>query len=178
MEPDLIYLWTSSMSLSLLRRGLLLACCLILAACGFHLRGPQPLPFTSIYLGMGPNSPMAGPIKHQIAINGGGTRITDKPEDAQVRMIVVRDSKSEEVATISGSGVVNQYELRQRFAFRLIDDKGHEIMPLNEIYVYRYLDFATGQELSKEQEEAVLFADMQKDVVSQLMRRLAAAKLD
>lgn len=178
MEADLIYLWTSSMSLSLLRRGLLLACCLVLAACGFHLRGPQPLAFSSLYLGMSPTSEMAVAIKRQIAINGGGTRITDKSEDAQVRMIVVRDSKSEEVATISGSGVVNQYELRQRFAFRLIDDKGHEIVPLNEIYVYRYLDFATGQELSKEQEEAVLFADMQKDVISQLMRRLAAAKLD
>jgi len=178
MEPDLIYLWTSSMSLSLLRRGLLLACCLILAACGFHLRGPQPMPFTSIYLGLSPTSQLLGPIKHQIAISSSGTRIMDKPEDAQVRMIVVRDSRSEEVATISGSGVVNQYELRQRFAFRLIDDKGREIMPLNEIYVYRYLDFTTGQELSKEQEEIVLYADMQKDIVSQLVRRLAAAKLD
>ena len=178
MEADLIYVWTSSMSLSFLRRGLILTCCLILGACGFHLRGPQPLAFTSIYLGMSPSSEMANAIKRQIAINGGGTRVTAAADEAEVRMIVVRDSKSEEVSTISGSGVVNQYELRQRFAFRLIDAKGHEIMPLNEIYVYRDLDFTTGHELSKEQEEIVLYADMQKDVVAQLMRRLAAAKLD
>lgn len=166
------------MRLSFLRSGLLLACCLILAACGFHLRGPQPLAFSSIYLGMSPSSPMATSIRRQIAINGGGTKITATPEEAQIRMIVVSDAKSEEVATISGSGVVNQYQLRQVFAFRLIDSKGHEVLPLNQIYVYRYLDFTTGQELSKEQEEAVLYADMQKDVVSQLMRRLAAVKLD
>lgn len=31
--------------------------------------------------------------------------------------------------------------------------------------------------LAKEQEEALLYRDMQNDVLSQLMRRLAAAKL-
>ena len=44
-------------------------------------------------------------------------------------------------------------------------------MPLNEIYVYRTVSFATGQELAKEQEESLLYRDMENDLVQQLMRR-------
>jgi len=162
------------MSLNFLRRGLLLACCLTLMACGFHLRAPQILPFNSIYLG---NSTLAPQLRHKIELTG-HTVVTDHPEDAEVRMQIVRDGTTEEIATISGSGVVNQYDLKQRFAFRLVDKKGHEIMPFTEIYVYRSLDFQTGHELSKEQEEIVLYADMKKDIVQQVMRRLAAVKMN
>lgn len=167
---------TSPMIPSLVRRLLLLLCCLCLAACGFHLRGPQPLPFSTIYLEMNPYSDMTVMIKRQIALSG-STTVVDKADAAQVRLVVVRDAKEKHIQSISGSGTVSEYELRQRFAFRLIDKQGHEAMPFNEIYVFRSMSFSTGLELSKEQEENQLYADMQKDIVEQLVRRLATAKL-
>lgn len=161
----------------MLRRIFAIVLLLALSSCGFHLRGPQPLPFSTIYLGLGEYSDFATAIKRQIKLSGNAT-VVDLAKDAEVRMVVVRDATNKEIESISGSGTVSEYKLARRFAFRLLDKQGREIMPLNEIYVTRSMSFATGLELSKEQEEAQLYADMQKDIVQQLVRRLAAAKLN
>jgi len=146
-----------------------------LSACGFHLRGPQALPFATIYLEMNQYSDLAGAIKRQIATSG-STKVVDKIEDAEVRLVVVRDSKEKHILALSSTGTVREYELRQRFAFRVLDKKGNEVTPLNEIFIFRSVSFATGQELAKQQEEALLYRDMESDLVQQLLRRLAATK--
>ena len=158
-----------------MRRILIALLLLSLAACGFHLRGPQPLPFATLYLEMNQYSDLAAAIKRQIATSG-STKVVDKVADAEVRMIVVRDAKEKHILSLSSTGTVREYELRQRFGFRLLDKQGKEVMPFNEIYIYRSVTFATGQELAKEQEEALLYRDMENDLVQQLMRRLASAK--
>lgn len=146
-----------------------------LSACGFHLRGPQPLPFATIYLEMNQYSDLAAAIKRQIATSG-STKVVSKIEDAQVRMVVVRDTKEKHILSLSSTGTVREYELRQRFAFRVLDKQGKEVTPLNEIFIFRTVSFATGQELAKEQEEALLYRDMEGDLVQQLLRRLASTK--
>jgi len=50
-------------------------------------------------------------------------------------------------------------------------------MPSNEIFLRRELAFDDTQLLAKQQEEVLLYRDMQNDLVQQLMRRLAAAKM-
>ncbi|MDP5240371.1 LPS assembly lipoprotein LptE [Uliginosibacterium sp. 31-16] len=159
----------------MLRRILLAVLLVSLSACGFHLRGPQPLPFATLYLEMNQYSDLAAAIKRQIATSG-STKVVDKVTDAEVRMVVVRDAKEKHILSLSSTGTVREYELRQRFGFRLLDKQGKEVMPFNEIYIYRSVTFATGQELAKEQEEALLYRDMENDLVQQLMRRLASAK--
>ena len=150
---------------------------LSLTACGFHLRGPQPLAFASIYLEMNQYSDLAAGIKRSIATSG-STRVVSKPEDAEVRLVVVADQKEKHILSLSSTGTVREYELRQRFAYRLIDRQGKEVQSLNEIYLARPVTFATGQELAKEQEDALLYRDMENDLIQQLMRRLAAARMN
>lgn len=159
----------------MLRRLLIAALLISLTACGFHLRGPQPLPFAKLYLEMNPYSDLAAAIKRQVATSG-STQVVSKAEDADVRLVVVRDAKEKYILSLSSTGTVREYELRQYFSFRLIDKQGHEVMPLNLIYIYRTVSFATGQELAKEQEETLLYRDMESDLVQQLMRRLAATQ--
>lgn len=159
----------------MLRRILIAALLLSLTACGFHLRGPQALPFATIYLEMNQYSDLAAAIKRQIATSG-TTKVVNSVADAQVRMVVARDTKEKHILSLSSTGTVREYELRQRFAFRVLDKEGKEVTPLNEIYIFRTVSFATGQELAKEQEEALLYRDMESDLVQQLMRRLAATK--
>ena len=149
---------------------------LLLAGCGFQLRGARPLPFDSIYLSMYPYSELAAAIRRQIRANG-NTIVTDKPEDAQVRLEVQADVKDKLILALNTQGRVREYQLRQRFIFRLVDKTGQEIMPSNEILLRRDLAFDDTQLLAKQQEEALLYRDMQNDLVQQLMRRLAAAKM-
>lgn len=144
-----------------------------LSACGFHLRGPQALPFATIYLEMNQYSDLAAAIKRQIATSG-STKVVSTVADAQVRMVVARDTKEKHILALSSTGTVREYELRQHFTFRVLDRQGKEVTPLSEIFIFRTVSFAAGQELAKEQEEALLYRDMENDLVQQLMRRLAS----
>jgi LPS-assembly lipoprotein len=139
------------------RRALFLLCAapLLASGCGFQLRGPRPLPFESIYLGMYQYSDLAAAIRRQIRA-GSTTVIADKAEDAEVRLQVLADTKEKAILALNTQGRVREYQLRQRFTFRLVDKSGQEIMGPSEIFLRR---------------------DMQGDLVQQLMRRLAAAKM-
>ena len=51
---------------------------------------------------------------------------------------------------------------------------GKELIPESEIFQQREITFNETAALSKESEEALLYRDMQRDIVQQLVRRLAA----
>ena len=53
---------------------------------------------------------------------------------------------------------------------------GKELIPATEILQQRDISFSESAVLAKEAEEALLYRDMQTDIVQQLMRRLAAVK--
>ena len=156
--------------------GALLAGPLLASGCGFQLRGPRALPFESIYLGMSEYSELAAAVRRQIRA-GGPTRIADRPDDAQVRLEVLSDAREKVILALNTQGRVREYQLRQRFAFRLVTKDGREVITPNEITLRRDLAFDDSQLLAKEQEEILLYRDMQNDLVQQLMRRLAAAKM-
>jgi len=149
---------------------------LLVAGCGFQLRGARPLPFESIYLGMYQYSELAAAIRRQIRANG-GTVVAEKPEDAQVRLEVQADIKDKQILALNAQGRVREYKLRHRFVFRVVDKAGREVMPSSQIFLFRDQAFDDTQLLAKQQEEALLYRDMQNDLVQQLMRRLAAAKM-
>ena len=64
-----------------------------------------------------------------------------------------------------------------RVSFRLTDSKNREHIPASEILLRRDYSYSDDQVLGLEYEEALLYRDMRNDAVSQLMRRLQAAKL-
>ncbi|MDD2990591.1 MAG: LPS assembly lipoprotein LptE [Zoogloea sp.] len=160
------------------RRALaaLAAAPLLAAGCGFQLRGPRPLPFDTIYLGMYEYSELAAAIRRQIQA-GSSTRVVTRPEEAAVRLEVLADAKEKFILALNTQGRVREYQLRHRFSFRLVDKNGQEIIAPNEILLRRDLAFDDSQVLAKEQEEILLYRDMQGDLVQQLMRRLSAARM-
>ncbi|MNY76250.1 LPS-assembly lipoprotein LptE [compost metagenome] len=60
--------------------------------------------------------------------------------------------------------------------FRVRDKLGNELLAPTTINLTRPITFDETQLLAKEQEEALLYKDMQTDLVQQLMRRMAAIK--
>mgnify|MGYP002144795051 FL=1 len=149
---------------------------LLAAGCGFQLRGARPLPFDTIYLGMYEYSELAAAIRRQIKA-GSTTRVVARQEDAAVRLEVLADAKEKSILALNTQGRVREYQLRQRFSFRLVDKNGQEVIAPNEILLRRDLAFDDSQVLAKEQEEILLYRDMQTDLVQQLMRRLSSARM-
>lgn len=146
-----------------------------LAGCGFQLRGPRPLAFSSIYIGIGAQTELGAALRRRVR-TAGSTEVVDDPATAEVKLEIQRNQTEREILTLTGAGKVREYELRHAIAFRLVDQAGNERIRPTTISAKREYTFDNSQVLAKEQEEALLYRDMQGDLVDQLMRRLAAVK--
>lgn len=153
---------------------LLAAAALLLSACGFHLRGAADLPFKTIYLGFSPNSAVGAELKRNIEASG--AKVVDEPEDAEANLKVLTDKRDRQVLTLNTNGRVREYALFQRFTFSVTDTKGAIVIPPTAITLRRVITYDENQELAKQAEEALLYRDMQSDLVQQILRRLSASK--
>lgn len=159
-----------------IRRRLLLVGLTItlLAGCGFQLKGPQPMPFQTIYLGMGEYSVLGASLKRQIEANG-STKVMATAAEAEVRLQVLRDGRNRNINSVNAAGKVREYELVRTFDFRLTGSKGEEWIPVAKILIKRILTYDDNDLLAKENEQELLYKDMDTDLVRQVLRRLAAA---
>ena len=149
---------------------------MMLAACGFQLRGVAPLPFDSLFVQAPSSSQFANLLKRAVR-TGSGARVTDRPDEADVILQIMSETQERQILSLSGGGRVGEYQLRYRVAFRLTDRQNREHIPASEIVLHRDYSFTDEQALSKQSEEALLFRDMRTDAVQQLVRRLQAARL-
>ena len=155
-------------------RILLILLAFALAGCGFQLRGTAAVPFDTLYL---PNTTggIALDLKRNIQA-GTRAKVVDDPKKAQAIMQFTEETRNKEILSITGTGRVREFKLHYRVAFRVHDGKGGEYVPQNRIALERDVSFNDSEILAKEAEEALLFRDMQSDMVQQIMRRLAAAQ--
>ena len=149
--------------------------CACLVGCGFKLRGTQQLPFATIALNIPPNSPLGTELARNIRA-GTNTQIISDPAKAEAVFDLLGELRDRQVLTIDAQGRALEYTLRDRLRFRLRDAKGREVIEPTDLLVQRDISFNDSQRLSKESEEALLYRDMQTDLVQQLLRRIAAAR--
>ncbi|NMG33000.1 hypothetical protein GRF61_00870 [Azoarcus sp. TTM-91] len=145
----------------------------LLASCGFRLRGPQPLDFATIHVGASQYSDLGISLRRHIATSG-STTVVDDPATADVKLQILANEREREILSLTGAGKVREYQLIQRIRFRLADKNGSDLIPPTTILARREYTFDDSQVLGKEQEENLLYNDMQSDLVMQIMRRLAA----
>ncbi|WP_313704874.1 LPS assembly lipoprotein LptE [Massilia sp.] len=150
----------------------------VLAACGFQLRGSNGaynMPFQSIYLAFGETSPLGNELKRNLrALDN--VRVVGKPEEAQARFEVVSEARNKAILSLNNLGRVREYLLGYTLVFQVRDTNGQLLLGPTEITLHRNLAFSEEAVLAKEGEEALLYRDMQSDLVQQIIRRLAAIK--
>lgn len=152
----------------------LIACLLLtLAGCGFQLRGSATLPYDSLYIS-GADPEMG--IALQRAIRTTQTQVVANPTEAQGILQIASQSREKQILSLSGAGRVSEYRLLYHVTFRVSDQAGKELMPLQQIDLQREMTYDPSRTLAKESEESLLYRDMQADAVQQILRRLAAAK--
>ena len=156
------------------RRGVLALLLASLAGCGFRIRGTAEVPFDTLYL-PGATSGIALDLKRYIQA-GTNARVVDDPAKADAIMQFTEEARQKEVLSLTGTGKVREFQLRYRVGFRVHDNKGTDFVPQSVIQLTRDVTFNDAEILAKEQEEQLLFRDMQTDMVQQILRRLAAAK--
>lgn len=159
----------------LLAAGLLGAASL-LAGCGFRLRRSAALPFRTLYTGFAPTSAIGAEFRRLVRV-AEDTELVDDPKKAEARLEVLREQREREVVAFSTTGRPREYQLRLRFGFRVVDAQSRELLPPTELVLSRDIVSTDIEVVAKQQEEELLFRDMQSDLVQQLLRRLAAIPL-
>jgi LPS-assembly lipoprotein len=159
------------------RTGLLVLCAVALSAgCGFQPVAPVAIPFQTLYVTAPAYSSFGAELKRTVE-NSGRTRLVDNAAGAEAVLEVLAETRNKQILSLSSVGRVREYLLRYRVTFRLRDQAGRDLIPSDTIVLERDLTYDDDAALAKENEEAFLFQDMQRDAVQQLFRRLAAADL-
>jgi len=157
-----------------LRSQLALAAVLLIAACGFQLRGTADLPFVTLYL-PGATGGIALDLKRNIQA-GSATRVVDDPKAAEAQLLFSEETRAKEILALSSAGRVREFRLVYRVRFSVGDGKGGEFLAPSTVTLTRDVTYDDAVALAKETEELLLYRDMQADMVQQIMRRLAAAR--
>jgi LPS-assembly lipoprotein len=157
---------------------LMIGLCLgFVSACGFQLRGAYTFPFKTATI----ESPKASPefteqLRRTMVTQGSVTLVEakDKPQ-ARIRILEVFADKR--ILSLSSGGKVREFVLEQRIKFDVVDEGDRALLEETTIAATRDFSFSDAQALAKEGEERILRADMQTDLVAQMLRQLQAARL-
>ena len=157
---------------------LALALSLSLLGCGFQMRGANgqyQMPFQSIYLGFSETSQLGIELRRNLRGGDAVTVVTD-PAKADAKLDVLSETRGKTILSLNNQGRVREYLLTYTLVFRVRDAKDAEMLGATEISLKRSIAFNETQLLAKESEEALLYRNMQSDLVQQILRRLAAIK--
>ncbi|MEW5781968.1 MAG: LPS assembly lipoprotein LptE [Pseudomonadota bacterium] len=146
----------------------------VLSACGFQLRGSYSLPWETLAIsGLPENSELYFQIKRSIE-SGSLTKVVTDAKQAKASLVVLRNDQHKSILSLSAKGLVREYQLTRSFLYRVQDAQGKEIQPASQIVLQREMTFDDERVFAKEAEEAIIWREMQTDLVQQLLRRLAA----
>ena len=147
-----------------------------LTACGFKLRQAPDFAFSTLYLTAAESSPLGNELRRNIESTGKVKVLRDAKDinNAEVILDVLQELRERVVVATNSSGQVRELQLRLRVRFRLRTPQGGEPIPSVELLQTRDISYNETQALAKEAEEALLYRNMQSDIVQQMLRRLAA----
>ena len=162
-----------------LRRRRLFAAVLLsggLTACGFRLRGTQPLPFDSVFIAA-PHSSAISPELAGAIRTGTSTSVVEDRAKAKAVIEIVGETRERDVLSVNAQGRAREYRLRLRVVFRVHDGKAREYLGPTQVSTSRDLAVLEEQLLAREYEAEQLYQDMLYDVAQQILRRVSALKL-
>lgn len=145
---------------------------LLLAGCGFQLRGSAQLPpemaKTQLVIA-DPYSEVARRVR--VLLEHSGAQIVS-PEQATAILEIPQNLSSTEVLTIGDNARVREYRISHTLQFRLTDPSGKELIPLQTIRQSRDISFDEQRILALSREEEYIRKDLADTVSRMLVSRL------
>ncbi|TKR56149.1 hypothetical protein D7I39_05975 [Allopusillimonas ginsengisoli] len=148
--------------------------CVLLAACGFHMKGVSPLPFTTLYTNISENSEFGAGLRRAILASSPGTRFVSDPAMAQARLEQLDNSQSLRELSLDADGSVEEYELNINFVFQLTNAQGGLVLPPTTLHITREVPYNAQQVQAKQSEIGVVFMQMRQSLVDRIVRHLSA----
>jgi LPS-assembly lipoprotein len=143
-----------------------------LFACGIHLREANEFGYkTMLIVG---ETQITAPLKKTLKKEG--VEITDEVDKASLQVDLVKEESQKRILSLSGTGKVTEYELYYRIHYRTKPSQETLWSQPSLLEARREFSYNDTDLLAKQDEERLLVEDMHKEVLGQLVRRLAALK--
>jgi LPS-assembly lipoprotein len=152
---------------------LALSASLLLAACGFELRGTADLAFDTLHL-QGANLTVNKDLKKSLKING--VEVVADPTKADLLIDMLSEEREQNILSLSGGGLVREFELVYRVNFRMRGQGAETWGEVQTIEGRREFSYDDAQILAKQFELELLYEDMRSDTVREIMRLLVVQK--
>jgi len=152
---------------------LVLVCSLLmLAGCGFHLRGSMggDLALPPLYIESSGNNLFANELRQ--ALGNTKTKVVAARAGADLIVGIGAEKLDRRVLTVDASGRVQEYELYYAVSFAVNDAAARPVLSTQTITQRRSFEFTGADVLAKEAEEAQLYRGMRSNAVQSAMRRL------
>jgi LPS-assembly lipoprotein len=160
-----------------LKQGLSVLTGAALAGCGFKLRQAPHYAFQTFYTSLPENSPVGAKLTRNLQAAGVEIiRDAKQIERAQVVFDQLIDQRDRMIVARTSTGAIREFQLRLIYRFRLHTLEGKDLIANGEITLLRDVNYNESQALSADEQTNLLYADMQNDLVQQLLRRLAAVQ--
>ncbi len=150
----------------------------LLGGCGFKLRQAPDFVFASLYLVAPESSPLGHELRRTLGASGKVQVLREAKDLARADVIfeLLQESRERVIVGLNASGQVRELQLRLRVRFKLRTPDGVELIAPTELLQQLDVSYNETQALAKEAEEALLYRNMQTDIVHQILRRLAAVR--
>lgn len=157
-----------------LRGAICIAICLLMAACGFQLKGASPLPFKTIYTNIPENSEFGSNLRRAIVASSPGTRFVDEPGEAEALLLQLSNNQHLRELSIDAQGRVEEYELNLEFVFELTDAKRRIVLPPTTLRATREIPYDDSIVQAKQSEIENVFRQMRQSLVDRMLRLLSS----
>ncbi|MEI6738342.1 MAG: LPS assembly lipoprotein LptE [Pseudomonadota bacterium] len=149
-------------------------CLATLFSCGFTPRGSYELPYKTVYVTSASNSVVASQIRRELSDTQ--TKLVGASKDAEATLIILEERRDRQILSLSGAGRVREFELRMNVKYQFVNSNGAVIIPTSEILLKRTFAYDDTRVIAKQQEETMLYQDMERDVTGQILRRMIAIR--
>lgn len=155
------------------RLSLSLLMVLLLASCGFQLRGSADLApeLAAVNLGLADNDPLARELSTLIVASG---RSVVAPDQATAQLVFDQNALVRDVQSVGATARVREFALRYNVAFRVLASDNRELVPVTRLEIFRDYTFDQGQVLSAASEEEFLRDEMIREMAARILRAMAA----
>lgn len=158
---------------SVVRAWILTLAIASLISCGFHMRGATDVAFDNIYI---QGSTLVISKNLRKALNTNGVKVLDNAANAELLLEMVGEESEKRILSLAGGGTVNEFELFYRVHYRTKVAEAATWNQVQTVEARRDFTYSDANLLAKQDEEKRLNEDMHRDVISGIMRRIAALK--
>jgi LPS-assembly lipoprotein len=148
-----------------------------LSSCGFQLRGEPSVGLKSLHVSVVGASQVATEVRRALA--NSPTKLLPTPAGAEAHLQVLGEARDKTIFTITGTGRVYEFQLRLAVRYQLtVPGREEPVIAPTEIEAKRRVTYSETAPAAKEQEEELLYKDMESDLAGQILRRIAIARRD